>query len=219
MDFRSDHGFREPRAALPTELKLTQSQRRRRQRILLAAAAVACDGGYDGVQMRLVAERASVALGTVYHYFPSKEHLLVTLLGEWLETFSDPAAAPVPPNGDCASGRLRHIADRLSAMTGANPQLADAMVRSYLFADARVSIEVANVRKQLATIFAGGRSDIQLTEREKATGYLLADVWTSQVLAMVRGRVTTEQVRARLARAIDLLARSRNDSSYVPPTG
>ena len=34
-------------------------------------------GGYDAVQMRTVAERADVALGTLYRYFPSKIHLLV----------------------------------------------------------------------------------------------------------------------------------------------
>ena len=56
------------------------AQRERRKRILDATLALASKGGYDAVQMRAVAERADVALGTLYRYFPSKIHLLVGAL-------------------------------------------------------------------------------------------------------------------------------------------
>ena len=56
------------------------AQRDRRKRILDATLALASKGGYDAVQMRTVAERADVALGTLYRYFPSKIHLLVSAL-------------------------------------------------------------------------------------------------------------------------------------------
>jgi len=42
------------------------AQRERRQRILDATLALASKGGYEAVQMRAVAERANVALGTLY---------------------------------------------------------------------------------------------------------------------------------------------------------
>ena len=53
------------------------AQRDRRRRIIDATLALASKGGYDAVQMRAVAEKADVALGTLYRYFPSKIHLLV----------------------------------------------------------------------------------------------------------------------------------------------
>src|SRR3954463_1964533 len=56
------------------------AQRDRRRRILEATLQLASKGGYDAVQMRTVAERAEVALGTLYRYFPSKIHLLVSAL-------------------------------------------------------------------------------------------------------------------------------------------
>src|SRR5690349_21949318 len=54
------------------------AQRERRQRILDATYTLAREGGYDAVQMRAVADQADVALGTLYRYFPSKVHLLVS---------------------------------------------------------------------------------------------------------------------------------------------
>src|SRR6266568_3937978 len=65
------------------------AQRERRKRILDATLALASKGGYDAVQMRTVAERADVALGTLYRYFPSKIHLLVGALTEEMEQIQD----------------------------------------------------------------------------------------------------------------------------------
>ncbi|MDT7772453.1 MAG: TetR/AcrR family transcriptional regulator, cholesterol catabolism regulator, partial [Pseudonocardiales bacterium] len=73
------------------------AQRDRRRRILDATLALASKGGFEAVQMRAVAERADVALGTLYRYFPSKIHLLVTALirefGRSLERFE---RTPIP---------------------------------------------------------------------------------------------------------------------------
>ena len=67
------------------------AQRERRKRILDATLVLASKGGYDAVQMRTVAERADVALGTLYRYFPSKIHLLVSALGAGVR--ADPGEA------------------------------------------------------------------------------------------------------------------------------
>ena len=63
------------------------AQRDRHRRILDATLALASKGGYEAVQMRTVAERADVALGTLYRYFPSKIHLLVSALARELERY------------------------------------------------------------------------------------------------------------------------------------
>ena len=65
------------------------AQRERRKRILDATLALASKGGYDAVQMRAVAERADVALGTLYRYFPSKIHLLVGALTMEMDQIQD----------------------------------------------------------------------------------------------------------------------------------
>src|SRR5579884_3629276 len=58
------------------ERGLTRAQQARRQRVVDSAMTLALEGGYDAVQMRDVAARAHVAMGTVYRYFSSKDHLL-----------------------------------------------------------------------------------------------------------------------------------------------
>src|SRR3954464_2450318 len=81
------------------------AQRERRKRILDATLALASKGGYDAVQMRTVAERADVALGTLYRYFPSKIHLLVSALTLELEGVRE-RTARVPGPGESPYHRL-----------------------------------------------------------------------------------------------------------------
>src|ERR1700738_360366 len=60
---------------------------------------LASSGGYDAVQMRDVAATAHVALGTIYRYFSSKDHLLAATLVEWTRDLQRRgAAAPRPPS-------------------------------------------------------------------------------------------------------------------------
>ena len=54
----------------------------RRERTIAAAVELATGGGYDAVQMRDVAARAEVALGTLYRHYPSKDQLLLSALAD-----------------------------------------------------------------------------------------------------------------------------------------
>src|SRR6266545_756723 len=83
------------------------AQRDRRKRILDATIALASKGGFEAVQMRAVAERADVALGTLYRYFPSKIHLLVSGL----------AREPPPPLSVAVPSLLLHSPPPLATAT------------------------------------------------------------------------------------------------------
>ena len=56
------------------------------QKLLAETARQICDGGYNGVTIRSVAKACGIALGTVYNYFPSKDHLIVSCM---LETWNN----------------------------------------------------------------------------------------------------------------------------------
>ena len=89
----------------PVPRTLTRAQQARRQRVVDAAMALGLDGGYEAVQMRDVAARADVAMGTVYRYFTSKDHLLAAALVHWVEQL-DTRLAQLPAQGDTAAARV-----------------------------------------------------------------------------------------------------------------
>jgi AcrR family transcriptional regulator len=68
---------------------LAPAQQARRHGIVQAGLELLRTKEYDQVQMRDVAERAGVAIGTVYHYFGSKEHLFAEALSEWATSLRD----------------------------------------------------------------------------------------------------------------------------------
>ena len=96
-----------------TVRNLTRSQVERRQRVIDAAMNLAADGGYEAVQMRDVASTAGVALGTIYRYFASKDHLLAAAMVEWAVDLEargadQPSNGTTPPTGwSTSSARSR----------------------------------------------------------------------------------------------------------------
>ncbi|MGH7819338.1 MAG: TetR family transcriptional regulator [Candidatus Binatia bacterium] len=73
----------------------------RRKEILFAAGRVFIRKGFRLATMEDIASAAEVGVGTLYHYFKSKEDLFASLLGEATQLLSDrlkaAAARPLPP--------------------------------------------------------------------------------------------------------------------------
>ena len=69
---------------LPVEA-MTSRQLVRRAQLIEAVIDLVREVGPGVIQMRDVAERSGIALGTVYRYFSSKEHLLAVALCDWQE--------------------------------------------------------------------------------------------------------------------------------------
>jgi AcrR family transcriptional regulator len=57
-----------------------------KENILLVSKTIASQGGLQEINMRNVAQQCGVAVGSVYHYFPSKDALMIATIGEiWNE--------------------------------------------------------------------------------------------------------------------------------------
>jgi AcrR family transcriptional regulator len=78
----------------------------REQAILDAAGALAAEGGLAAVQVAAVAERAAIAAGTVYRYFPSKTDLVAELIA----VLAARELAAMRAAGDSAPGPLSALA-------------------------------------------------------------------------------------------------------------
>src|SRR6476660_1243240 len=116
-------------------------QRDRRKRILDATITLASKGGFDAVQMRAVAEEANVALGTLYRYFPSKIHLLVSALGREFEK-AEASMRDKPIPGDTSSERVIYVLRKTTRGLQGDPHLTEALTRAFMFADASVQAEI-----------------------------------------------------------------------------
>src|SRR5882672_12404525 len=100
----------------------SSAQRDRRRRIIDATIALAAKGGFEAVQMRAVAEKADVALGTLYRYFPSKIHLLVSGLARELERGQERLDRTTIP-GDTPYDRVLFILGRVTRAMQRDPLL------------------------------------------------------------------------------------------------
>ncbi len=199
-------------ASLAAEDLGSAAQRDRRRRILDATISIAAKGGFDAVQMRAVAEQADVALGTLYRYFPSKIHLLVSALGRQFENYeASTARRPVP--GDTAAERVRNVLRYNSRAMRKQPQLTEALTRAFMFADSSVAEEIHAVGLHMTGIVARamhGDADMsvaELSEDDIALTRVICDVWMAGLMAWVTGRSSVEEVTAQVNKAITLLLR------------
>lgn len=189
-----------PRGDEPT----TSSQRERRRRILDATLALATKGGYEAVQMRAVAEKAEVAVGTLYRYFPSKVHLLVSALAREFRRLDQRTERSAPP-GDTASERMKVVVDMITKSMQREPNLTEAMTRAFMFADASVANEVEEVGFYMDRIIARAMARDEPDEIQLSIARVVSDVWMSNLVAWLTRRSSAADVSNRLGLTIDLL--------------
>ena len=103
--------------------QLSTRQAARRQRLLDAALELLESRDYERISVREVAESASVALATLYHYFPSKEHLFGEALVQWASTLSSDVTRR-PLRGTTPAARLEEALLRSVRAFERRPQLA-----------------------------------------------------------------------------------------------
>ncbi len=72
-------------AGRPTRPALQERYDRRRSEMVYAAAKVFADRGYDQTTMQDLASSMGLATGAVYHYFGSKEQLLINICDQLME--------------------------------------------------------------------------------------------------------------------------------------
>src|SRR4051794_39977962 len=184
------------------------AQRDRRKRILDATIALASQGGFDAVQMRAVAERADVALGTLYRYFPSKIHLLVSALQREFER-TEAALRDRPIPGETAADRVVNVLRKTTRGMQSDPQLTEALTRAFMFADASVQAEIHQVGTLLTSLLTRAMhpENAELTDEDIAIARVIGDVWLSAMVGWVTGRTSATETGQKIEVAVRLLLR------------
>ncbi|MGH2728746.1 MAG: TetR family transcriptional regulator [Actinomycetota bacterium] len=190
---------------------LTERQAERRDRVVKAAIALANSGGYDAVQMRDVASKAGVALGTLYRYFSSKDHLLGSCLGQWTRDFQQRVALR-PPAGPSPADRVVDVLKRAASALERSPNLMAAFVTALtaISSDDPVGLgEVSEVYELLNEFITSAMEDGEQPHRA-AVIRVVGMVWLAALIARVRGWAQAGQMADDLEAAVRLLLPSES---------
>jgi len=159
--------------------------------MLEVTAELALEGGWDAVQMREVAQRADVALGTLYRYFPSKEYLLVSVMIAEIEGLADRLAVK-PPEGDDPVERVIDVLRRANKALQRQPQVTVAMIRALVSGNTEIAPAVADTRELMRRIISDALEvdaapEGSAGERDVLTIDLLSDIWLAALVSWISG--------------------------------
>jgi AcrR family transcriptional regulator len=150
-----------------------------------------------------VAARADVAMGTVYRYFTSKDHLLAATLVHWVEML-DTRIGQHPPRGDHPGDRVRDVLDRALRAMGRQPRLVAAVFASLSSPDPGA----VGCQQQITLLMEGiiaramGEPAIpDMSDRARMIGH----VWYSALVGWINGWSTMTRVYDELAVSVRLL--------------
>jgi len=189
---------------------LTRSQAERRQRVIDAAMTLAADGGYEAVQMRDVASTAGVALGTIYRYFTSKDHLLAAAMVEWSVDLEE-RGPDDSTNGSTPADRMVDVLRHVTSGMERRPRLAEALITAMTAKDAAVVECQREVTDTITRVLAIPIADLP-AELSDGVVRVLVHVWHSVNLGWVNGWKSVGDIGDELEEAARLLLRDASAS-------
>ena len=164
---------------------------------------MAAEGGYEAVQMRAVAARADVSLGTIYRYFNGKDDMLLAGLVSWIQRVRE----------GLESGPLEQTTavDRLSALLAGAAEMAERtpMLMSALFtalnttdpAAAEYKLAVELEVRQFIVAAIGDDPEIDAVGVARVVGH----VWFSATSRWVGGLATAGSLEEELRHAVRMM--------------
>jgi len=175
----------------------------RRLRIIEAAVALAAEGGYDAVQMRDVAARAEVALGTLYRHYSSKDQLLLAAMAAQADVLRV-RLEQRPPKGATPSERVAEGLRRACTALERQPSVTSAMVTAMSSTDGDAAPVKHAVQESLRTMIAGAVGTDPVDDLD-AIVHVLGHVWFAALAFWVGGMTEPGAMADDLERAAHLL--------------
>jgi AcrR family transcriptional regulator len=204
----TDAGWLRSPAMIIDPTSLTAGQADRRQRVIQAALSLAAEGGYEAVQMRDVAARAAVALGTIYHYFSSKDHLLAATLVEWAAELEQDVQLR-PAEGATTLARVLDLLDRTTGTMRSYSLLSAAVVHGFTAPGEEIAVCQREVHeifvRVLSSAFPAGFDE----NRRLKIIRMLEHVWFSGLIGWKNGWATMPEAISELGDAAWLLLDER----------
>jgi AcrR family transcriptional regulator len=176
---------------------MSAAQLDRRRRVIDAFIELVAAGRVDDVGMKEVSERSGVALGTIYRYFSSRDHLAAAALTEWARTLDasrvvDRAAAN-GAGGASMSDRLVAILRRAVRAYQRQPAFARLVILAATSTDPFASECYAEMGASVYDTLGSALDDLDPVERRRVLDVVGA-VWYQALIEWVNDRKTIAQV-------------------------
>ena len=171
----------------------------RKQRLLEAATGLAAEGGYDAVQMRDVASRAEVALGTLYRHYASKDQLLLAALAAQATALRE-RLDQRPPRGNAPAERVADVLRRASRALERQPRVTHAMVTAMSVADDSAAPVKHEINETLRAIIVDAVDGTPVDELDDVVR-VLGSVWFAELTFWSGGLTDASAMADHLARA------------------
>jgi AcrR family transcriptional regulator len=180
------------------------AQVERRRRIVTAAIELLEQHELEAVQMRDVADRAGVALATVYRYFKSKDHLYSAAIVEWSADFYGRVQAKAGNAGATDELRLRTMLRYTLRTLERSPQFIRAVMVLESSSDvhAREELDVFNAEYQAAMALCLRDLD---PETARAVLMVVFGVYNTEVRWWAQEKTTIRNVERHLQQTLDLI--------------
>ncbi len=183
--------------------RLTAAQDARRRRMLREVSALAAEGGYESVQMRDVAARADVAIGTLYRYFPSKEYLVASVMEAEVGALAADLEAR-PALGNSAGERVLAVLGRANHALLARPNVSIAQIRALVSGNDEVAEVVKTVTDAMRALIVAAM-EAEPTDESIDVADTLFDVWLAALVGWISGMTEADEVQRKLARTVKQL--------------
>ena len=205
---------------LPDPSRLSPSQARRRQRIVDEAYEMILESDGENVQIRDVAERAGVALGTAYRYFGSKDRLFAEAFEKWHD-LQAAELTEIATKGKTNSDRLRLVATGLLDGHARQPQFSRIVRESLLATSDPMVVEILHRCDDRANqVFRAALHGIESRDADAIA--LLVGSWVNIARdRMAAGVVTLDELGRLISKAVRIVLEFRDptlDGDRVSPT-
>jgi AcrR family transcriptional regulator len=180
---------------------MTPSQLARRQRVLDAVLDLVYAGADEDMQMKEIADKSGVALGTIYRYFSSKDHLMAAALVEWTRGLATRLGAGGAVDGSPADQLIAIFRQALRAYQR-HPTFACLLI---FVANSPDPYASACYREMGPVVFSTfDASGLDTATRDQVLA-LVGALWYHELVEWVNGRRAIDEVQTSLERAARFL--------------
>ncbi len=179
----------------------------RKERLIAAATTLAAEGGYDAVQMRDVAGRAEVALGTLYRHYASKDQLLLAAMAQQATTLRE-RLVQRPPSGDSPAARVCDVLKRASRSLERAPLVTKAMLAAMSSSEEAtlpLKLEIDSTLRAIIADVVDGDGGCGTFADLDGIVRVLGSVWFAELTYWSNGLNPSSSMGDNLASAAELL--------------